>query len=531
MFDRRRRPALEALEDRVVPSITLSMGVLTITGTTGHDAFRISLQPGNSTNIEVSDGTMTQDFALSSVTSVVVNGVAGTDRLTIDESNGFVGNTATGGLPITFNGSTTTGIDTVVLTGTLSGTVTETYTLGPTTGSGKVVTVSGTASQSLTFSHVSSVIDTVAADTVDVTINLGDQDHIAMLTPGRTIDGAKTMRLRGINRGDVMDSLDERMAEQATSSNGDDNSNEDDEDDDFAANLEDEDSSAFPGLTLGNKTDVTINLGNGNNLLIVNLPHAPTGLSSLTVNGGTGTDILALIHVPAGVVVTPTSTPNSNNISRVVTDADDIFIEELFEIDLGRAADEGGLESWKGLFERDHNALEVVQGIERSEEGRSNLVRRLFHRLLNRDADAQGLQGFVNALMNGEREEDIIAAILASPEFLQRAESLFPTVSASEAYVDALYQLVLNRLPTMQESSGFIAFLQANNTSTAARFEVAEGFVESQEFRNQDIMALFANLLNRRADMGGFSAFSASTVGLEGIRDAFEASAEFQNDD
>src|SRR6516164_9270180 len=78
MFDRRRRPALEALEDRVVPSITLSMGVLTITGTTGHDAFRISLQPGNSTNIEVSDGTMTQDFALSSVTSVVVNGVAGT---------------------------------------------------------------------------------------------------------------------------------------------------------------------------------------------------------------------------------------------------------------------------------------------------------------------------------------------------------------------------------------------------------------------------------------------------------------------
>jgi Ca2+-binding RTX toxin-like protein len=61
---------------------TLANGVLTVNGTNGDDTITLST---DGTNLTASlDGTPVQSFALSSITSVVVNGNSGNDLITID---------------------------------------------------------------------------------------------------------------------------------------------------------------------------------------------------------------------------------------------------------------------------------------------------------------------------------------------------------------------------------------------------------------------------------------------------------------
>src|SRR5262245_49272275 len=93
-------PQLEALEDRTVPTIDLTSGTLTLTGTNNADSFRICLMASDTTRIEVSDdnGANFQNFALSTVNQVNVNGLGGNDTLTLDLANGLIAGTGTTGL-------------------------------------------------------------------------------------------------------------------------------------------------------------------------------------------------------------------------------------------------------------------------------------------------------------------------------------------------------------------------------------------------------------------------------------------------
>src|SRR5215468_7993073 len=84
----RRRPEVEILEDRAVPSISpmptlASPGPVTITGTRGADQFVVRLQQSGTSplNIQFSDngGRTFQTAPLAAVTSVIVNGGGGKD--------------------------------------------------------------------------------------------------------------------------------------------------------------------------------------------------------------------------------------------------------------------------------------------------------------------------------------------------------------------------------------------------------------------------------------------------------------------
>src|SRR5437762_32299 len=161
------RPMVETLEERTLLSITFSgagnTGDATIAGTAETDRFLLRLQSGDATMIQLSDdgGATFTTAALATVTSITVNGLAGNDRLTIDNSNGLVASAA--GLPITFDGGT--GVDALRLVGD-SGltTVAETYTVGTTPDSGKLESNDGTVSQTIDFSNVSVIFDTTVAN-------------------------------------------------------------------------------------------------------------------------------------------------------------------------------------------------------------------------------------------------------------------------------------------------------------------------------------------------------------------------------
>src|SRR5262249_2191560 len=148
---------------------------------------------------------------------------------------------------------------------------------------------------------------------------------------GPVIGGSATLKVRGVDISDVDDTMDDDRDAQGNN----DNNDNDDEDDDGIENAMDDNQvdemgQAFLPITFANKTDVTVNALGGNDLVVINAGTASAGLSTLTVDGGTGVNVLVRRATPAGVTTTFV------NFSKQLTDDDDIFVEEEFEMRLGR---------------------------------------------------------------------------------------------------------------------------------------------------------------------------------------------------
>ena len=72
---------IENLENRCLLSATLSAGVLTVAGTAAKDNIHVD---ANHTNLKVSVNGVKQSFKLVDVKSLVVNGLAGNDKIDLD---------------------------------------------------------------------------------------------------------------------------------------------------------------------------------------------------------------------------------------------------------------------------------------------------------------------------------------------------------------------------------------------------------------------------------------------------------------
>lgn len=98
------------------------------------------------------------------------------------------------------------------------------------------------------------------------------------------------------------------------------------------------------------------------------------------------------------------------------------FLRAVYADLLNRRPDPGG-ESWYGRalaagVPREQVVVEIIN----SQEAKELRVRRFFWWLLRRDADPLGLFWGVDALNRGARDEDVIAALLASDEYFLRAQ-------------------------------------------------------------------------------------------------------------
>jgi hypothetical protein len=131
-----------------------------------------------------------------------------------------------------------------------------------------------------------------------------------------------------------------------------------------------------------------------------------------------------------------------------------------------------------------------------SAEYSTRLVAQWFQQYLHRAPDAGGLAGFVSALESGVNEDTIRATILASPEYFAQHG-----VTAL-AYVLGLYQDLFGRVPGPNEANNWI--LAASTGNLAA---VAVGLLQSQEFRTDQVNAIYATYLRRNADGGGLNHF------------------------
>jgi hypothetical protein len=203
------------------------------------------------------------------------------------------------------------------------------------------------------------------------------------------------------------------------------------------------------------------------------------------------------------------------------------FVGVLFLNVLGRPGSSAEIKAWVAVLQGPGGSQQVVaDGIEGSAEGRTRLVDTWYLTYLGRPAAAAEAQAWVNQLLGGpgvapRTEEQVLAAILGTPEFLSHAQTLFSSGTAAERYVEALYLLLLDRTPGSAELAA-----QVNALGALGQAGVALEFLTGPEFRT-DLAEAYYNVLLHRPSGGTAAGWAASGVDAFTMRVDFESGPEF----
>jgi hypothetical protein len=168
-----------------------------------------------------------------------------------------------------------------------------------------------------------------------------------------------------------------------------------------------------------------------------------------------------------------------------------------------------------GLANNPDSLLRVAELVRDSSQFLTRLVRSIFQRYWGRDPENGEDQGWINMLLGGDKEENVLLAFLTTREFTERAQSLGATGTPDEKYLQALYTLLLDRPPLTDELE---TWLQG---PTLDRQRAASALVYSQEFRQAQIGNLFQENFQREATPAEVAAWANSPFDLLTIRTFF----------
>jgi predicted outer membrane repeat protein len=312
-------------------------------------------------------------------------------------------------------------------------------------------------------------------------------------------------------------------------------------------------------LALHGVTSFTFNAGAGNDTLTVSLANGGPLVSNGAVafDGGTGVNTLnldaaglpvrtipgsfnaagqavnfsntAVTHVNNAAAVDAFAGPDTADRATALAglSAPERFVQALYLDDLGRAGSKAELDGWvNGVLNQPGGSPQAVAaGIAGSLEARDHLVQSWYLAYLGRPAQGGEEQGWVRLLQAGQSAEQVLGAILASPEFFNRAQALASAGTPEGRYVRALHELLLGRPGGQAEVDGW-----ANSLSSPSRAQqrqvLALGILSSQEFRTDQFEGYYNALLHRPAD-SGLAGWVASGLDAHAVCVAFESGPEF----
>ena len=221
----------------------------------------------------------------------------------------------------------------------------------------------------------------------------------------------------------------------------------------------------------------------------------------------------------ASSATTTTTTTSSTTTSTLVPlSADEKFVRQLFRVELGRDGTAAEWVDFTSLLAGGTPRADVVASVQTSAEALQRLVDGFYQTYLGRPADA-GAAVYVTALQTGTTDEDVLTSILASAEYYTHVGGGMPT---SVTFVAALYQQLLGRAPSQQETSYFIQLIAGSGRDAAVTT-----ILGSSEWSTRVVSGFFTTLLGRAGTAGEVNAFVASWTGWRATRAAFEAGAEF----
>jgi parallel beta-helix repeat protein len=201
--------------------------------------------------------------------------------------------------------------------------------------------------------------------------------------------------------------------------------------------------------------------------------------------------------------------------------ADERFVQALYLGTLGRAGSNAEVDAWLPVLGAAGQQA-VVADIASSLEARDRLVKTWYQLYLGRAADGTEEMGWVSKLDAGQSEEMVLSQILGSTEFYARAQTMGFKGTADQNYVQALFQVLLNRTASDAEVAGWSSTLPQLGTQG-----VALGFLQSQEFRTYQFEAYYNALLGRPDDPIGLTGWVQSPNDMGSVRIGFESGTEF----
>jgi parallel beta-helix repeat protein len=169
-------------------------------------------------------------------------------------------------------------------------------------------------------------------------------------------------------------------------------------------------------------------------------------------------------------------------------------VDKVYHQVLGRAADIQGLEHWTSLIMQGEQYGAVAQGIFESSEHLDPIITKYYEQFLLREPDADGLTFWLTRYREDGGPENVVALMISSPEFFNEAAAAHPALSANAAYVTTLYERLLNREPDAQ---GLQFWTDKLDSGTLNRAQVVLGFEQSPEAFGNDVTGFFNEYLGR----------------------------------
>jgi hypothetical protein len=201
--------------------------------------------------------------------------------------------------------------------------------------------------------------------------------------------------------------------------------------------------------------------------------------------------------------------------------AQERFVQALYLDEMGRPGSKAELDAWVGVL-GGPGQFSVALAIDHSAEARDHLVKSWYLAFLGRAAAGGEEQGFVNLLLSGQTEEQVLGLILSSPEFHARARTLVSSGSADARFVQSLYLLLLNRTASDAEIAGWV-----NVLPLVGEQGVAQSILGSSEFRADEFEGYYNVQLHRPADSTGLNIWVESGLDVGTVRTFVESSSEF----
>jgi hypothetical protein len=223
-----------------------------------------------------------------------------------------------------------------------------------------------------------------------------------------------------------------------------------------------------------------------------------TGLFTWTPTGAEGPG-----SYPVTVRVTDASAPgrtedHSFTVTVQATPAYQ-FVRALYRDVLDRAADAAGLQWWVGRLQSGTSRLDIATALWDSPEHRGLEVDQLYTTYLHRAADPAGRAAWAQALASGQSEAAVALALVNSPEYQQAHPD-------ADSFVRGLYGDVLGRVADPPEVDTWVNLMQAG----ASRAQVAQAFEQSAEHRGREADQLYDAYLHRAADPDGRASWASS---------------------
>jgi uncharacterized protein YbcI len=219
----------------------------------------------------------------------------------------------------------------------------------------------------------------------------------------------------------------------------------------------------------------------------------------------------------------------SNNNSNVQTEVNNLYVQVL-----GRNADANGLSSYVQAVNQGRSLAEVRRNLANSQEFNQS-INKLYQEFLGRNVNSNGLQSYRNAIINGRSFEEVRNEISNSPEARNRNSNYNngnynSTNNNSNQEINNLYIQVLGRNANTNTNE-LRSYKQVINNQGWSFTQARRNIANTQEF-NQSINNIYREFLGRNADRNGLQTYRDQVINgrsFEEVRNEIANSPEARN--